>query len=201
MTESHDKSKSEFEKVAEMAEGVGDALVDKAAEVGETIEDKVHNLEKLTPKELGDLAVKFATDTAYAAAGFANLIAEKAREFTDKQKVTLAQATAPGESADKTKELLDQFTAQVNKFVEEVGHTYKELADRGRDAVAKMQSQAAARAEAPKGDDKPGPFDMMDDADAAEPTGEIPVEVTDADVPPAPSVDESPTRDWGESNR
>ncbi len=198
MTDNHDKS--EFEKVAAMAEGVGDALVDKAAEVGETLEDKVHNLEKLTPKELGDLAVKFATDTAYAAAGFANLIAERAREFSEKQKATMAQATTPGESADRTKEFLDQFTAQVNKFVDEVGHTYKELTDRGRDAVAKLQTQAAARAEAPKGDDKPGPFDMMDDADAAEPTGEIPVEDAEA-AADAPSEDADRTRDWGESNR
>nr|NLI49825.1 hypothetical protein [Propionibacterium sp.] len=197
MTDKPEHEPNEFEKVAAAAEEVGEALADKAAEVGEALEEKVHSLEKLTPKELGDLAVKFATDTAYAAAGFANLIAEKAREFTDKQKVALVQATNPAESAERTKELLDQFTAQVNKFVEEVGHTYKELADRGREAVAKVQAQAAARAEAPKGDDKPGPFDIIDDADAAEATGEIP----DAEGAAAPPVEEAPTRDWGESNR
>lgn len=201
MTDKPEKREHEFHKMAEAAEEVGDALADKAAEVGEVLEDKVHNLEKLTPKELGDLAMKFATDTAYAAAGFANLIAEKAREFTDKQKVTLAEATTPGESADKTKELLDQFTAQVNKFVEEVGHTYKELADRGRDAVAKVQAQAAARADAPKGDDAPGPFDITDDADAAEATGEIPVAEGSDAAPADTPVEDSPTRDWGESNR
>jgi len=201
MTDKPEHESNEFEKVAAAAEEVGDALADKAAEVGEALEEKVHNLEKLTPKELGDLAVKFATDTAYAAAGFANLIAEKAREFTDKQKVTLVQAANPAESAEKTKELLDQFTAQVNKFVEEVGHTYKELADRGRDAVAKVQAQAAARADAPKGDDAPGPFDITDDADAAEATGEIPVAEGSDAAPADTPVEDSPTRDWGESNR
>lgn len=190
MTEKHD-----FEKVAAAAEEVGDVLADKAAEVGEALEEKVHSLDKLTPKEVGDLAVKFASDTAYAAAGVANLIAEKARELSEKQKATLAQATAPGESGDRTKELIDQITAQVNKFVEEVGHTYKELADRGRDAVAKMQAQAAARAETPKGDDAPGAFDIVDDAEAAESTGEIPLTEVEAE-----DVDGT-TRDWGESNR
>lgn len=132
-------------------------------------------LEKLTPKELGDMAVKFASDTAYAAAGFANLVAEKAKEFAEKQRAAMAEANP--EAADQSKAFLDQFTAQVNKFVEDLGHTYKDLAERGREAVAKMQHQAEAK---PASKDAPGMFDIVDDAETAEPASTVAEDVEDA---------------------
>lgn len=133
-------------------------------EPAETTDDKgLERPERISAKEVGDMAVKFATDTAYAAAGFANLVAEKAREFADKQRASVDGA---GEGTDQAKVFLDQLTTQLNKFVDELGHTYKDLAERGRDAVAKMQAQAAER---PSPKDAPGMFDIVDDAETAEP--------------------------------
>ncbi len=122
-----------------------------------------HVIDKMTPKELGDLAIKFASDTAYAAAGFADVVAEKAREFVEKQRATIAEAT-PEAGTDPAKAFLDQLSQQVNKLVEDMGHTYKDLADRGRDAVSKLQQQAGVKVE-PK--DVPGPFDIDEAADVA----------------------------------
>lgn len=194
-----DEARDFGDTVAEETRAATQAVAGKAREVGETLEEKFRAIDKMTPKELGDAAVKFATDTAYAAAGFANLVAEKAREFTEKQRVTFADTGEHPEGADRTRELLDQVTAQVNRFVEEIGHTYKELSDRGREAVARMQAQAQARAEAPRGDDAPGPFDIVDDADAVEHTGDIPVETVE------PVEEHRPehgfTKDWGQDNR
>lgn len=145
------------------------AFTAKASELGDKLTEQFKAIDKITPKEFGDMAVKFASDTAYAAAGFANLVAERAREFADKQKITTLADT---EGHDQGKAFLDQLNAQFNKFVEDLSHTYKDLAERGRDTVAKMQQQASAKAEAPKGDDAPGPFDIVDDAETAESRGE-----------------------------
>ena len=57
----------------------------------------------------------------------------------------------------------------MNKFVEELGHTYKDLADRGRDALAKAQAQAKSVAK----DDAPGMFDLVDGAETAEPASTV----------------------------
>lgn len=126
--------------------------------------------ERISAKEFGDIAAKFASETAFAAAGLANLVAEKAREFTDKQRAALADAAGDAAPVDQTKAFLDQVSAQMNKLVEELGHTYKDLADRGRDAVAKMQAQAAAR---PDPKDAPGMFDIVEGAETAEPANTV----------------------------
>lgn len=131
----------------------------------------------VSAKEIGDMALKFATDTAYAAAGFADMVAERAKEFVEKQRAASeakeasvdAEAPAEGGEADPTKVFFDSLTLQVNKFVDDMSQTYKDLSDRGRGAVAKIQSQVADRADAPKGDDAPGPFDIQEGADAADP--------------------------------
>ncbi|SMO54241.1 hypothetical protein [Propioniciclava tarda] len=157
----------EFQTPDAPADVTAEEIVDKA-------DDKltIDKIDKVTPNQLGDLAMKFASETAYAAAGFANLVADKAREFADKQRefadkqrATLAEA---GEG-DPGKAILEQFTAQVNKFVEELGHTYKDLADRGRDALAKAQAQAKSVAK----DDAPGMFDLVDGAETAEPASTV----------------------------
>lgn len=153
------------DETAAKADDAKQAFTAKASEIGEKLQEQFKAIDKVTPKEFGDMAVKFASDTAYAAAGFANLVAEKAREFADKQKVQTFADTEAGN--DHGTAFIDQLNAQFNKFVEDLGHTYKDLADRGRDTVAKMQQQASAKAEAPKGDDAPGPFDIVDDAETA----------------------------------
>jgi len=179
-----DKVKETLDDVADKAK---EALDDAAEHVDKLGLDK---LEKLTPKEVGDMAVKFASDTAYAAAGFANLVAEKAREFAEKQRAAMAEANP--EAADQSKAFLDQFTHQVNKFVEDLGHTYKDLAERGREAVAKMQHQAEAK---PAPHDAPGMFDIVDDAETAEPASTVAEEVEDV---LAETVDEIRDEESGE---
>jgi hypothetical protein len=163
----------------------------EAPEATEHLTDKLSldKLEKLTPKEVGDMALKFASETAYAAAGFANLVAEKAREFAEKQRAAVADVGA--DAPDHTKAFLDQVSAQMNRFVDELGHTYKDLADRGRDAVAKMQQQAAAK---PDAKDAPGMFDIVDDAETAEPASTVAEdEIVDAvEVPEGFETPESP---------
>ena len=71
----------EFQTPDAPADVTAEEIVDKA-------DDKltIDKIDKVTPNQLGDLAMKFASETAYAAAGFANLVADKAREFADKQR-------------------------------------------------------------------------------------------------------------------
>ncbi len=149
------------EDAAEGADGT-----DQTAESAEQAQERsIERAERMTAKEIGDLAIKFATDTAYAAAGFADLVGEKAREFTEKQRASMAES---GETpADQTKAFLEQVSAQMNKVVEDMGHAYRDLAERGRDALVKLQQQQQAARPEPK--DAPGMFDISDDAETADP--------------------------------
>jgi len=181
----HEKEKKMTENEFDDTADVRPDEAPEAPEAPHHLTDKLSldKLEKLTPKEVGDMALKFASETAYAAAGFANLVAERAREFAEKQRAAVADAGP--EATDHTKAFLDQVTAQMNRFVDELGHTYKDLADRGRDAVAKMQQQAAAK---PDAKDAPGMFDIVDDAETAEPASTVAEdEIVDADEVPEAS--------------
>lgn len=123
--------------------------------------------EKMTPEKFGEAALKFASETAYAAAGFANVVAVKAREFYEQQRAaSAAKADEDGNQESGHKDFMDQLNEQLNKFVEDVQNTYKDLADRGRAAVSNMTTNPAKADEAK--DDKPGPFDINDAADVAD---------------------------------
>jgi len=181
-----DKASDKLDEAVRSAGEVASEVAEKARDAGDKLEEKFRSLEKMTPKELGDLAVKVASDTAFAAAGVANLVAEKAREFADRQRASLADTQRHTEAGEKTHEFLDQLSTQLTRFVDDLTQTYKDLADRGRDALARMQAQADAKADAPKGDDAPGPFDINEAADTAEPAGTVAEEEPTAPKPVAP---------------
>lgn len=153
------KAKAEDAK-AKLGEKAEDVKA-KAGEFTAKLDEKLRHMDAVSPKELGDMAVKFASDTAYAAAGLADVVAEKAREFSTKQRSEFADTHGEGE--DATKAFLDNVNVQFAKFMEDVQATVKDLADRGRDAVAKKAGQPK-----PTADDAPGMFDV----DADEKSGE-----------------------------
>ena len=189
LSEAADKASDKLDEAVRSAGEMASEVVDKARDAGDKLEEKFRSLEKLTPKELGDLAVKVASDTAFAAAGVANLVAERAREFADKQKAALVDTQRHTEAGEKTHEFLEQLSTQLTKFVDDLSQTYKDLADRGREALQRMQAQSEAKADAPKGDDAPGPFDINEAADTAEPASTVAEDAEIVDAPaPAPEA-------------
>lgn len=104
-----------------------------AHEPGEAIEN-ARGDERLTPEKIGEAARKVATETAYAAAGFAGLVGEKARAFYDEQKKQYADAH-PDEDAPSAKAFLDQLSEQLNRFADDLSRGYRDMAERGRDVV------------------------------------------------------------------
>lgn len=96
--------------------------------------------DRVSPEKLAEAARKVATETAYAAAGFAGLVGEKAKAFYDEQKKQYADAH-PDEDAPKAKAFLDQLSEQLNRFAEDLSRGYREMAERGRDVVQR-NSQA-----------------------------------------------------------
>ena len=132
----------------------------KASDFAAKLEDRFRALDHMSAREVGDAATKFASDTAYAAAGFAALVAEKAKDLADRKGTTTDSST---ESSD-AKAFVDQVNEQVSKFVDDLGSAYKDLSDRGRDAVAKRAQ--SGKSDAPKGDDAPGMFDIDPEDDA-----------------------------------
>ena len=89
---------------------------------------------RLTPEKIGEAARKMATETAYAAAGFAGLVGEKARAFLDEQKKQYTDAH-PDEDGPSAKAFLDQLSEQLNRFADDVTRGYKDMAERGRNVV------------------------------------------------------------------
>lgn len=118
--------------------------------------------EKVTPEKFAENAIKFATETAYAAAGLADLVAKKAKELYEHQKAQLAEKTPEGVDPN-FKQFVDAMPDQLKQFMDEAEKRLHELSDRGRAVVDHLQAQTAAR---PKGDDKQGAFDTEADAEA-----------------------------------
>lgn len=105
-----------------------------AHEPTEDLENAPHGEDRLTPEKVGEAAIKFATETAYAAAGFAGLVGEKAKAFYDEQKKQYVDAH-PDEDGAKSDSFLDQLSEQLNRFAEDLTRGYREMAEKGRDVV------------------------------------------------------------------
>ncbi len=90
---------------------------------------------------------KFAADAAYALAGVAGMLGDKAREFYDEQRAEYAK-THPDVDSPGAKEFLSQLGTHLDKFVEELSKGFQELSARGREVVARStQDQAPAAPE------------------------------------------------------
>lgn len=120
--------------------------------------------EKLTPDQLGEGIVKFATDTAYAAVGFAGLVGDKAKAFYDDQKRQYAEThpETPEREAG-AKDFLNQLKEQLDKFFDDLTRGYRDMAERGRETASKQGSPFARREDAGT---VPAPVvdDLSDDA-------------------------------------
>ena len=118
---------------------------DQAAEHADVHSDTVENTpeqERLTAENLGEAALKVAKEAAYAAAGFAGLVGEKAKAFLDEQKKQYAEAH-PDEDAPSAKAFLDQLSEQFTRFADDLTRGYKDMAERGRDVVRNTQAKRA----------------------------------------------------------
>ena len=153
--------------------------------------------EKFTPEKLGDAAIKFATETVYAAAGLANVIAEKAKELYDAQRKQIADNTPEGVDPNFRK-FVDSMPDQFKTFMDDATKAFHDLSDRGRTTMADFQDQVqtAWKQWEEQQDEKTGAFDLKDAAEAtddaeaavAPPEAPAPAET----VPAADPVEEYP---------
>ena len=151
--------------------------------------------EKVTPEKFAENAIKFATETAYAAAGLADLVAKKAKELYEHQKSQIADKTPEGVDPN-FKQFVDAMPDQLKQFMDEAEKRLHELSERGRVVVENLQAQTAAR---PKGDDAPGAYDTEADAEASDEVrhdvSSDPVEDTVAEGGPVPPEGAESVRD------
>lgn len=120
----------------------GEQAPDRAASDAGQPTDEIENVDaedRITSEKLGDAAIKFATETAYAAAGFAGLVGEKAKAFYDEQKEQYAKAH-PDEDAPSAKAFLNQLSEQLGRFADDLSKGYKEMAEKGREVVSRADS-------------------------------------------------------------
>ena len=123
--------------------------------------------EKFTPEQLGDAVLKFATETAYAAAGAAQVLAEKAKEFYETQRQQIAEQTPEGVDPN-FRQFVDAMPDQFKGFFDEATKAFHDLAERGRHTVADFQGQVVAARDAAREarSNAPEAFDLKDDAAA-----------------------------------
>ena len=85
-------------------------------------------------ERLDDAARRFVADAAYAVAGFAGLVGEKARTFYDEQRAEYAK-THPDVESPGAKEFLEQLGSHLNRFVDEISRGFHDLSDKGREVM------------------------------------------------------------------
>ena len=94
----------------------------------ETKRDRTDN------ERLDDAALRFMADAAYAVAGFAGLVGERARAFYDEQRAEYAK-THPDVESPGAREFLEQLGSHLNRFVDEINKGFRELSDKGREVM------------------------------------------------------------------
>lgn len=105
--------------------------------------------ERATQEQLQNLR-KVAEDTAYAAVGFVGLVSDKAKEFYEVQRKQYAEAHPDADAEHGAKNFLAQLKEQLDKLIEDVNRSFRDLADRGRSSSAADRS--ADKAESPASD-------------------------------------------------
>ena len=109
----------------------------------------------LDANKLGEAIGKAASDTAYATVGLVGLLSDRVKEYYEEQKRAYA-AEHPDEEQPNAKHLLSQFSGQLDRFVDDVGRTFRDLVERGRAGAKQASADLAEGAE-----------DLADQADAA----------------------------------
>lgn len=100
-------------------------------------------------ERLDDAARRFVADAAYAVAGFAGLVGEKARAFYDEQRAEYAK-THPDVESPGAKEFLEQLGSHLNRFVDEISRGFRDLSDKGREVMnTRSESSEAEKTKAP----------------------------------------------------
>lgn len=110
----------------------------------------------IDPAKLGEAIGKAASDTAYATVGLVGLLSDRVREYYEEQKKAYAAEHPDLEEEPNAKHLLSQFSDQLDRFVGDVGRTFRDLVERGR-AGAKQAADDVAD----------GSADLADAADDA----------------------------------
>lgn len=148
--------------------------------------------EKFSPEKLGDAAIKFATETVYAAAGLANVLAEKAKEFYDAQRKQIAENTPEGVDPN-FRQFVDSMPDQFKTFMDDANKAFHDLSERGRTTMSDFQDQVQTawkqweeqqREQREQHDEKTGAFDLKDAAEATQDaeTAVAPEDITDVGV-------------------
>ena len=141
---------------------------DAGAPEGEMIPEE--NPRSRTDNEkLDDAALRFMTDAAYAVAGFAGLVGEKARTFYDEQRAEYAR-THPDVESPGAKEFLEQLGDHLNRFVDEISRGFRDLSDKGRKVMNTTRSETPE--EGQKTTDTPVEGSEPEEPRTEEPNGE-----------------------------
>lgn len=108
-------------------------------------EDQGHEPPKREAEQLGETALKYLADTAFAVAGLAASLADRAKEYYEEQR---REAVERQDEDSLQHKAFVQAPDEVRRLLDELASGYQELVRRGREAVRPADA-------APRADDSP----------------------------------------------
>ena len=120
-------------------------------------------------ERLDDAALRFVADAAYAVAGFAGLVGERAKAFYDEQRAEYAK-THPDVESPGAREFLEQLGSHLNRFVDDINRGFRDLSDKGREVVNARPGNHGA--DPGSGETGPVGEPVAEQPDVEEPRGE-----------------------------
>lgn len=138
---------------------------------GDHEELEAHDGPRTQGEKLAGDVRRMAKEGAYAAAGFAGFVSEKAKEFYDEQRAQYQQSHPDAATEPGAKEFLAQMRDKLHEFVDGLTKGMQEMAERGR-----SQGQSESDAE-PTNEDEAHVDDVtVGDLSDPAPAGDVPPE-------------------------
>ena len=118
-----------------------------AEEIVEDAADEAHDqVDKAASdvNQFGENLAKAASDAAYATIGLVGVVSDRLKEFYSEQKQQYLVDHPDFDGEPEAKHVASRFGEQVDKLVEDIGRTIRDLAERGR-ASSKVAADDAAQ--------------------------------------------------------
>ena len=118
-----------------------------AEEIVEDAADEAHDQVDQAASDVnqfGENLAKAASDAAYATIGLVGVVSDRLKEFYSEQKKQYLVDHPDFDGEPEAKHVASRFGEQVDKLVEDIGRTIRDLAERGR-ASSKVAADDAAQ--------------------------------------------------------
>lgn len=162
---------------------------DAKDQAGEDEAIEAHDGPRTQGEKIAEDMRRLAKEGAFAAAGFAGFVSEKAKEFYDEQRTQYRQAHPDADTEPGAKEFLGQMREKLHEFVDGLTKAWQDMAERGRGQGDGLDPDSTDQDEgSPDSAEADPDVFAADTAGVGASFGGLPDESAVGDVPPADAV-------------